>query len=140
MNWLKKLLGLGEETAKSAPSSSATLKKEPGNLYVIRISGTLNKATVDKIQSIGARDFDAGTEEMKTLVVLTDFQGWRRGDNWGDIDFLAQYGDRVSRMAVVGDMKWETETKMFLAAGHRKGEVRYFGTGQESQARAWLAS
>jgi hypothetical protein len=39
---------------------------------------------------------------------------------------------------VVGEPRWKDETLAFLAAGHRTGKVRFFMTGQETQARAWL--
>ena len=136
MEWLRKLMG----KAEPAPTVTATLRKEPGNLYVLNISGVLNKATVDNIQAVTARDIDGGADDLNILVVLQNFGGWKRGDNWGDIDFFAKYEQRIAKIAVVGDMRWETETQMFLAAGHRRGEVRYFAPGQEDAARAWLKS
>ena len=136
MNWLKKLLG--GSTEKPGPVSTATLKKEPGNIYVLRISGKLNKATMDSVQVVGARDIARGATDLKLLVVLTDFTGWTGGGNWGDIDFFIQYEANISKIAVVADARWESETLVFLGAGRRTGEVRFFQTGQDVQAQAWL--
>jgi len=136
MSLLSKMFG----KTKPQQTRSATLHRSPDGLYVLRISGVLNKATVDNIQAVGARDFERGVTDLKLLMVLTDFLGWRRGDDWGDIDFFAEHEQDVAKIAVVGDARWETETLMFLAAGHRKGEVRYFTRNEEEKARAWLAN
>ncbi|MCE9613674.1 MAG: STAS/SEC14 domain-containing protein [Lentisphaerae bacterium] len=134
MSWLKKLFGQAEQ----APVLSATLRKEPGNLHVLRVSGVLNKATMDNIQAVAARDIEAGAGDLRLLLMLDKFLGWKRGDNWGDIEFFARYGDQIAKIAVVGDARWEAETLAFLAAGRRKGEVKCFTPDQEAAARAWV--
>jgi hypothetical protein len=135
MNWLRSLFG-GDR--KPGPTALATVQREAGNVYVLRIGGVINKATVDRIQEIATADLLRGAKDLKVLIVLTDFRGWRRGDDWGDIDFFAAHEKDIARIAVVGEAKWETETRMFLAAGQRSGEVRFFAPAQEAQARAWL--
>ncbi len=133
MKFLKQIFG------KAPSAGTATLQRGADNVYVLRISGLINKATVDRIQSIGAEDFQRGIKDLKVLILLSDFRGWKRGDNWGDIDFFARYEAQISKIAVVGDPRWETEINMFLAAGHRTGEVRFFSPEHEPQARTWLA-
>jgi hypothetical protein len=135
MEWLKKLMGGG---GKPVPETVATVQKLPGNIYVLRLGGVLNKATVDRIQAIAAHDLAQGSKDLKMLVLLDDFRGWRQGDAWGDIDFFAQHEASISRIAVVGDPRWESETLAFLGAGHRTGTVRFFTPGRDEQARAWL--
>jgi predicted ThiF/HesA family dinucleotide-utilizing enzyme len=137
MNWLKKLFGGGK--GKSGPAVVATVRREPGNVYVLRIGGMLNKATVDRIQEFAAQDIARGVKGIKLLLILENFSGWRRGDDWGDLDFFSRHEADIARIAVVGDARWKDETLMFLAAGHRSGEVQFFTTGQEPRARAWLA-
>jgi lysozyme family protein len=137
VNWLKTLLGRRGQSA--APAFAATLQKEAG-VYVLRISGMIGKETVDRIQAVAARDIESGAKDLKVLILLSDFQGLRRSDNWGNIDFFAQYGKEVAKIAAVGEARWETDILMFLAAGYRKGEVRYFAPEEESKARAWLVS
>jgi hypothetical protein len=138
MKWLKSLFG--GKSREAGPALVATVQKEAGNVYVLRIGGVLNKATLDRIQSIAAQDIARGAKDLKLLLILGDFRGWRRGDDWGDIDFFARHEASIARIAAVGDARWEDETLAFLAAGHRSGEVRFFETGREPQARAWLAS
>lgn len=137
MNWLRNLFG---GSRKTAPSVTATMKKEAGNLYVLHIGGVLNKATVDRIQSIATQEIERGTKEFKLLVILSGFEGWRKGDDWGDIDFFANYGNDITRIAAVGEARWRDQMMLFLLAGRRRGEVRYFMPDQAPQARAWLAS
>ena len=55
------------------------------------------------------------------------------------MDFSARYKQNIAGIAAVGDPKWETDMLIFLAAGHRKGAVRYLTPEDESKARAWLA-
>ena len=137
MKWLRNLFGGGNR--KPSSGAVATARKEGGNLYVLRIGGVLNKATVDRIQAIAARDIERGTKGLKMLVLLSGFEGWRKGDEWGDIDFFASHGDSIVKIAAVGEAMWREEVLIFLLAGRRKGEVRYFLPDQETQARAWLA-
>ena len=108
-------------------------------LYVLRLTGVVDKAMVDRIQEVAIMGFERGVDSVRLLVALKGFQGWKREDGWDDINFFAQYEQRISRIAVIGDPRWETEMMMFLAAGRRSGEVRYFGPGEEQKARDWLA-
>jgi len=135
MDWLKKLLGRD----KPAATVTATLRKELGNLYVLRIGGLVNKATVDNIQAVARRDIEAGAKGLKVMLILQDFRGWKRGDDWGDLEFFAKYEQQIAKLAVVGESRWKDETLLFLGAGRRTGEVRYFSDGQEAAGRAWLA-
>lgn len=136
MSWLSGLFGKDDV---QEPKSSANMKRVSGDTYELRIRGTLNKATVDNIQEIGVREIEKGATSLKLLVMLDDFRGWQRSDNWEDIEFFATHGDRIARIAVVGDGKWETESLMFLGAGRRKGEVKFFPSADEAKARGWLA-
>ncbi len=136
MKWLRSLFGGSE----SKPQSElvATFQKAPGNIYVLRVGGVLNKATVDRIQSIAEKDIADGVTELKLLLILDNFRGWKHGDDWGNIDFFAQYERLITRIAVVGDPRWKDETLMFLAAGHRSGAVQFYPPNLEAAARAWL--
>jgi hypothetical protein len=138
MTWLQSLLG-GKETKPPAPTSSATVQREDGNVYVIRIGGVLNRGTTDRIQTFAVQDIARGVN-VKMLLILDGFQGWRKGDDWGDIDFFSRYEAGIAKIAAVGGEEWKTSTLLFLGAGHRTGEVRYFAPGQEAAARAWLAT
>ena len=140
MKWLLKLLGIVKDDAVQAAKPVATMKKLSVGTYELVIGGMLNKGTLDNIQAIGAREIDKGTDSLKMLVILKDFTGWRKGDDWGDLSFFAEYGDRVTKIAVVGESRWEAELLMFLGAGRRKGEVRFYTPDKDSSARSWILS
>jgi len=135
MKWLQSLFNIARKT----PESSTTLHRAPDGLYTLRVSGVLSRAALDRAQMIAAHDIKDGAMDLRVLVILTHFRGWRKGDAWDDIGFFAQYDRHIARIAVVGDAQWERESLVFLAAGYRRGEVRYFPPDRESEARAWLA-
>lgn len=135
MKFIDKILGKEEPK----PALTATLKRVSDNIYVIRIGGLLNKATVSNIEEVARRDIDSGARDLKLLLILQDdFLGWQRTGNWGDVDFFSTYGDHIVKIAVVGDVQWEEQVLAFLGAGSRKGEVRLFPRGKDAEARGWL--
>ena len=138
MQWLKDLLGL--VARDEAPTNRVTVRKEAGSLFVCRISGVLNKAAVDQMQALSVREIEKGIKDIRMLLILSDFKGWRKGDAWGDLDFFMTYGNLISKIAVVGDTRWQEPVRCFLLAGQRRGEVRYFPPEQEAGARAWLGA
>jgi hypothetical protein len=115
------------------------ITNEDGNLWVLRVSGLLKKTDVDDAQEYLWSQVPAGTK-IRQLVLLTNFAGWEKSEAWNDMSTLENHGDDFERIAVVGDPKWETEGLMFLGAGLRKTEIRFFPPEGESTARAWLKS
>ena len=57
---------------------------------------------------------------------------------WGDISFYAEHGDKMGKIAIVGDPKQETDLMMFMGAGIRPMPMKFFPLNQLEQARAWL--
>ena len=118
---------------------SATIQKEAGGIWQFRVSGVLKKAELDSAQA-AAREEIAKAGKIKVLLILDAFQGWEKGADWGDMSFTAAHGDDIEQIAVVADPKWETEAMMFVGAGFRRTQVKFFPQGEVSQARAWLAA
>lgn len=115
----------------------ATLGLE-GDVHVLHVTGLLRKAELDEVQARAVANWEPETRG-KVLVIVTDFQGWDRGDNWDDVTFYAIYNRRFDKIAIVGDPQWEAQLLMFTGAGIRRTPVRFFPSGQDSQARSWLA-
>jgi hypothetical protein len=117
----------------------ATIRQQQGDVYVMRITGLLRKAELDALQAAAAKllDYDP-LMRVKLLVLLDQFEGWERNPDWGDMTFYVEHGDRITRIAIVGDPKWETEFKMFTGAGFRAAPVQFYPAEQLQQARAWL--
>jgi hypothetical protein len=106
-------------------------------LYEIQLSGVLRHEEFTAHQADVARHIEAG-HAPRVLVVVGDFQGWERGADWQNLDFLFSYGDQIAKIAFVGDKQWEDSFKLFTGAGYRATPVGYFETGREEIARAWL--
>jgi hypothetical protein len=118
---------------------AATLQLESDNLGVIRISGLLKKSEMDAIQKDAAKELSANPRaHYNVLIIVENFQGWEGNVNWGDMSFYAAFGDRMQKIAIVGDPKREADFIMFMGGGIRPSPVKYFPTGQLAQARAWL--
>lgn len=135
MSWLNQLLG----RAPARPPAPASFRRETSGVYALRIGGVLSKATLDNLQAVARHNIEAGARDLKVLLLLDDFRGWKRGDDWGDLDFFSRYEEFIAKIAVVGAPHWEAETFLFLGAGRRRGQVRYFPPHYEGKARTWLA-
>ena len=119
---------------------SVAFGQEDGDVFRIEIRGVLRKAELDRCQA-------RLTEEMshrgpvRLLFVLDGFEGWERSDDWRDLTFYINHGDRIERIAIVGDERWRSEALMFAAAGLRSAPVEFFASsGEDAAARAWLTA
>ena len=114
-----------------------TMTAESHGVYRLDLSGLLRKAEFDHWQSKLAGEIDrAGA--VKLLVVLDKFEGWDPDDNWSDLKFYATHGDRIARIAIVGEEQWRSQMLMFAVADLRKAPVKYFGERAIADARSWL--
>jgi hypothetical protein len=116
---------------------SITIQKEEDNLRVLRISGLLKKSEMDLALTAEARKWGPETR-INVLVVTDKFEGFERGADWGDISFLVRHDHQIEKVAIVGDLKWESDLLTFAGAGFRKGLVKFFPPSQIAQARAWV--
>ncbi len=115
----------------------ATVEQEH-DLHVVRITGLLGKAELDDVRTRATADWGPDTRG-KALIVVQDFLGWNRSDNWDDVSFYAVYGRRIDKIAIVAEPKWEADLLAFTGAGIRRTAVRFFLPDQVALARTWLA-
>ncbi|MCG3149114.1 MAG: hypothetical protein PCFJNLEI_02573 [Verrucomicrobiae bacterium] len=114
-----------------------TIEDQTANVWRLRVSGVLRKSEVEAVQASALKSFEqAGA--FKMLILLDQFAGWASGEDWGDVSFYFFHGDKITKIAIVGDRKWETQILMFLGAGLRRAPVKFFPDGQAVQARIWL--
>jgi hypothetical protein len=116
---------------------AATIQHESGNVYHVVVSGVLTKADLERVQSIAAREIERHGP-VKLLFILAQFEGWKRDDDWGDMEFYAAHGRNIEQIAIVGEGKWRDQALMFAGAGLRKAPVQYFLPADIDQARACL--
>ena len=113
------------------------LKTEPNHLIVARFSGVLKRAEFAGTQDATAKDIDAGGSP-RVLAIMDNFEGWEKGADWNDLDFMMTHGNQVAKIAIVGEKRWESEALAFAGAGFRRAPVKFFPAEEEAQARAWL--
>ena len=116
----------------------ATIERETNNISVLHLSGTVQRTEFGNVQDTTARDIDAGAKP-RVLAILENFEGWERGADWGDLEFLFSHSHEIAKIAIVGEPRWESDALAFAGAGFRRAPVKFFPTGQEAPARAWLA-
>jgi hypothetical protein len=111
---------------------------QPNDICALRISGILKRSEFGAEQSAIARKIDMGSKP-RLLVILENFEGWERGADWNDLDFLISHGGKISKIAIVAEPRWETLALAFAGAGVRRAPVKFFPTSELEQARSWLA-
>jgi SpoIIAA-like len=111
---------------------------EPNDICVLRISGILKRSEFGAEQEALARQIDTGSKP-RLLVMLQNFEGWERGADWNDLDFMISHGGKISKIAIVTEPRWETLALAFAGAGVRRAPVKFFPLGELEQARSWLA-
>lgn len=117
----------------------ANLKKDENGVWVANLSGALTKAELDAMQASGIKGAAPG-EKARVLVILDkDFSGFSGSvQEWSDVSFIMKYGDKITKIAIVGDPKWESDMMLFAGAGVRLAPVRYFNPSQLAEAKDWL--
>ena len=116
----------------------ANLELEPDGLCVLRISGKLQPSEFGAAQEALTRTIDAGVKP-RLLAILDKFEGWERGADWNDLDFLFSHSDKIAKIAIVVDPSWEVPALAFAGAGVRRAPVKFFPPNELAEARQWLA-
>ena len=89
---------------------------EPNGICVLRISGILKRSEFGAEQEALAAHIDTGSKPC-LLVILENFEGWERGADWDDLDFLFSHAGKISKIAIVAEPRWETLALAFAGAG-----------------------
>ena len=116
---------------------TAILEKTDQKVLKVSVQGLLSKAEIDTVQA-SFLEHHSQDQTDRILVTLDGFEGWQEGADWGDLSFLWEHGDKIVKMAIVGDPKWEDQALIFTGAGYRFTEISFFPVEQMSQAIEWL--
>ena len=116
----------------------ATIERESDNIYVMHFSGVVKRSEFGSTQTAAARAIDSGVKP-RILAILENFEGWEKGADWNDLDFMLSHGNEIAKIAIVGEPRWEPEALAFAGAGFRRAPVKFFPTAQLAEARAWIA-
>jgi hypothetical protein len=116
----------------------ATIEKDNSGIWVMRITGAFRKEELDAVQAAGIKGMGPNENARVLVLVEEDFHGWVGDEVWHDLTFFVEHGDRIEKIAIVGDARWETGMLMFTGAGFRRAPVKYFTPDQLAEARDWL--
>ena len=100
------------------------VSKESTNVFRVEMRGVVRKADSRSVPGAHRRG-NAPVGPVRLLFVLDGFEGWDPRDNWSDLTFYVRHGDRIERMAIVGDEKWRSQSLMFAGADLRKAPVEF---------------
>lgn len=114
-----------------------TILDSTGPIVSVKISGELDRSEVTQIQAAALKAIQR-CGKISALFILDEFRGWKRDGNWGDISFMTQHDEDISKIAVVGEEQWRDLICAFLAKGFRTAAVEYFLPTDLAKARAWL--
>lgn len=103
----------------------------------ITLSGIMGKEDMTALQ-VAARSLLAKRGKINVLIILQDFSGFGRSLDGVNLEFYADHGDDIMKMAIVGDPKWKAEAEVFTGKGARKTKVEFFSTDQFGKAHAWI--
>jgi hypothetical protein len=116
-----------------------TILDSTGPIVSVKISGELDRSEVTQIQAAALKAIQR-CGKISALFILDEFRGWKRDGNWGDISFMTQHDEDISKIAVVGEEQWRDLICAFLAKGFRAAAVEYFLPADLAKARAWLGA
>ena len=114
-----------------------TIVDATGPIISVKISGELDRSEVAQIQATALKAIQR-CGKISALFVLDGFLGWKREGNWGDISFMTQHDEEISKIAVVGEEQWRDLVCAFLAKGFRIAAIEYFVPTDLAKARIWL--
>lgn len=110
---------------------------EPPDLVVATLSGVVTSN--DQAILVGwVRDLIRRFGEVRVLIVLHEFAGWKHESSLDSSALWLADNERMSRMAIVGDRKSRHAVLTTLAQPLRRIPIEYFET--EREARRWLAA
>jgi hypothetical protein len=111
------------------------LERNEGNFVALKLSGKLHDADYQAFVPV----IQAATQKGKLhlLVEFVDFHGWDAQALWDDMKLEGQIANKIERMALVGDKRWQE----FLAKFCRpftSAEIQYFDAQDSKDAWAWV--
>ncbi len=111
------------------------ITRNQGNLIGVKISGKLTDADYKQFVPLVTAAAEKGP--LHLLVEMTDFHGWERGALWDDMQFDRALGDKMERLAFIGDKKWQ-EWMTKICKPFTSAQIQYFDASQSAQAWAWV--
>ena len=113
------------------------LSETQGDFVAIEVSSKLAELDFEIIAALLQAEIEE-YNKIALFIEMKDFHGWTAGALWADTTFdLKHHGD-FSRIAIVGDQKWE-EWMAALSKPFTSAAVRYFDSQQRDVAMRWAS-
>ena len=113
------------------------IEYKPNDICVLRIRGVLIQSEFAAQQKALADKIDVGAKP-RILAIVENFEGFERGADWYDLDFLLSHSGEIAKVAIVAEPRWEAQALAFSGAGVRRAPVKFFPPDELGAARAWL--
>ena len=112
------------------------MPESEANVLGLQMIGTVHKedyaALVPKVEAL-VQQYD----DVRMLCDLGEFKT-EAADAWlADLQFGREFHSKVSKMAIVGDKRWESWIAKLAAPFYAK-EARYFHTADMDAAWSWV--
>ena len=109
----------------------------PAHTVGFKMSGKLHDA--DYKQFVPRVDAEIAREgKINVLAQFHDFHGWDLHALWDDIKFSTTHCTKISRIAMVGEKKWE-KWMAAVCKPFTKAKIKYFDATEIEAAKKWLA-
>jgi hypothetical protein len=111
-------------------------EEDGGKFLKIALAGTVSKEDYKPL----IIEFTRLAElrgKLRVLLDMTHFHGWDASALWQEIKFDLKYLDKLDRLAVVGEARWQHAIASF-AKPFTPADVRYFDGAQITEAEAWV--
>jgi len=112
------------------------LRESAGNVIGFKLIGDITKADYEVLVPEVEALVQQG-EKARLLLDMTEFN-WEKVEAWGaDLKFGHDFHNKVEKMAIVGDKKWD-QWLTNLAAPFYAREVKYYHSDDIERAWDWL--
>jgi hypothetical protein len=108
------------------------------DVLTVKVSGRLTVAEWRAVQEAAAGWIGESDDSISMLVIVENFSGWDRSEQWNDMSFQSRFDRQIDRLAIIGEKKWEDLVLMFVGKGLRRIEIEYFPPAEIERAKAWL--
>ncbi|MBK5098872.1 MAG: STAS/SEC14 domain-containing protein [Gemmatimonadetes bacterium] len=112
----------------------ATMSRSSGNVLGFSVSGYVTRADYETLTPAVAE----AVKEFGSICLLLDLTGfhWEKMNAWGaDLHFGKEFHDKIDKMAIVGDRKWEKHLATLCTPFYAR-EAKFFET--DDDAWTWL--
>ncbi len=110
--------------------------EKDGRHITVKISGVLKRAELEQAENSAIEVMGSGSK-VQILMLVENFQGWDKRDDWGDLSFQSRYDDQIEKIAIVCEKRWQELAEVFAGKGRRSVDIRHFTPAQTALASAW---